>query len=132
MDNCNDYLKEELKKVFRPEFLNRIDAAVVFKSLSKEEVLKIVDMLLARLAARLSEKGISVEFGKKTKEFLAEKGFDRALGARLLKRTIQELVEDPLSDKILSGGLAAGVKLKSDVKNGKIEFNPAPSKKVLA
>ncbi len=102
-------IKEELKKAFRPEFLNRIDSAVVFKHLSKEEVLKIVDMLLARLKSRLDEKEISVEFGKKTKEFLAEKGFDRASGARLLKRTIQELVDDPLPDKILSFDLAPGV-----------------------
>jgi len=121
-------IKEELKKYFRPEFLNRIDASVVFRHLSKEDVLKIVDMLLARLKSRLDEKNISVEFDEKTKDFLAEKGFDKFSGARLLKRTIQELVEDPLSERILSSGLAPGAELKAEVKDGKIEFVPVLSK----
>ncbi|PKM99993.1 MAG: ATP-dependent Clp protease ATP-binding subunit ClpC [Elusimicrobia bacterium HGW-Elusimicrobia-2] len=122
-------IKEELKKYFRPEFLNRIDAAVVFRHLSKEDVLKIVDMLLARLKKRLDEKNISVEFDEKTKEFLAEKGFDKSLGARLLKRTIQDIVEDPLSERILSSGLSIGAKVKAVVKDGKIDFVPISPEK---
>ncbi|MCD6413657.1 MAG: ATP-dependent Clp protease ATP-binding subunit [Elusimicrobia bacterium] len=116
-------INEEMKKTFRPEFLNRIDAAVVFKPLSKNDVVKIVNLLLDQLNERLKDKKIRVLFSPEVKLFLAEDGFDAAMGARPLKRKIQEKIEDPLSEKILTGEISAGDSVDVEFQNGKIEFN---------
>ncbi len=118
-------INEEMKKTFRPEFLNRIDAAVVFKPLLKEDVVKIVELLLGQLNDRLKEKRISVVFNKDVKLFLATSGFDTTMGARPLKRTIQEKIEDPLSEKILSGEITSGDTVSVKVSEGKILFESA-------
>ena len=91
----------EVKKFFRPEFLNRIDGIVVFHALTKEDLLQIVDLLLDDVRKNLQEKGISLEVTESAKGLVAEKGYDPAFGARPLKRVIQDLIEDPLSEALL-------------------------------
>lgn len=96
-------LLEETRRTFNPEFLNRIDEIIVFHALGMQEVLQIIDILLADVSKRLKDKGIDFELTSRAKEFVAEKGFNPTFGARPLKRTIQKYVEDPLAEEILKG-----------------------------
>lgn len=106
--NISEKVTEELKKGFRPEFLNRIDKIVVFKSLSKEDVKKIVDLQLLELQARLKDKKINLKVTDAAKKVLIEKGYDIENGARPMKRTIQNEIEDPLAQGILKGEFKEG------------------------
>jgi ATP-dependent Clp protease ATP-binding subunit ClpC len=99
---------DEVKRFFRPEFLNRIDGTVVFHALSLEQMQQIVDLMLAGVASELVEKGINLEVSQEAKEWLAEGGYDPLFGARPLRRIIQDHVEDKLSDAILNGTLNPG------------------------
>ena len=99
---------DEIKRFFRPEFLNRIDGTVVFHALSREQMHEIVDNKLSEVAQGLLEKGISMEISDEAKDWLAEKGYDPQFGARPVRRVIQDHVEDALSDSILSGELNPG------------------------
>jgi ATP-dependent Clp protease ATP-binding subunit ClpC len=101
-------VQDELKQHFRPEFLNRIDDIVVFTQLSQDEILQIVDLMLARLDAQLKNKDMGLEVTTAAKQLLAKKGYDAVLGARPLRRTIQRELEDQLSEQILYGTLSAG------------------------
>ncbi len=103
-----DKVIEEVKRFFRPEFLNRIDGLVVFHSLSKEHIVKIVDLMLKEVSTNLLEKGISLEVTQAAKEFLVEKGYDPNFGARPLRRVIQDNVEDKLSEELLGGNIGPG------------------------
>jgi ATP-dependent Clp protease ATP-binding subunit ClpC len=94
----------ELKKVFRPEFLNRIDEVIVFHKLSREEIKEIVDLLVTRVRAQVAEHDLQLELTDPAKELLAEKGWDPAMGARPLRRAIQRYIEDPLADEVLRQG----------------------------
>ena len=96
-------IREEAKNVFSPEFLNRIDDQIVFRSLNKSDLVRIVDILLGNVQKNLSERGILLEFSEKAKEIIAFHGYDPALGARPLRRSIQQLVEDELSEGLLLG-----------------------------
>jgi len=107
-EKMKEKLLEELKKSFRPEFLNRIDGVVVFHSLTKEHIRKIVDLMLATVAQQLAEKGIKLEVTDAAKDFLGEKGYDEVFGARPLRRVIQDMVEDKLSDSLLRGKFRPG------------------------
>jgi len=98
----------EMKKTFRPEFLNRIDATVVFHALTEEHLRKIVDLMLAQVAASLKEKDIALEVTDAAKDFLGKKGYDPVFGARPLRRVIQNLVEDQLSEALLRGEFQSG------------------------
>jgi ATP-dependent Clp protease ATP-binding subunit ClpC len=98
----------ELKKVFRPELLNRIDEVIVFHKLSKEEITTIVDLVLRRLREQMSEHEVAIELTNEAKELLVEKGYDPALGARPLRRAIQRFIEDPLADFVLGRSLEPG------------------------
>ena len=100
----------EIKKVFKPEFLNRLDEIIVFHSLEDQELSAIVELMLAQVAERLAEQEIYVTFGEELKGQLIKEGKDPAYGARPLRRAIQRMVEDELSEKKLSGELEAGVK----------------------
>ena len=122
-ERMKDKLLEEMKKSFRPEFINRLDGTVVFHSLSKEHILQIVDLMLAQVHARLKEQEIDLEASLEAKELLAEKGFDPVFGARPLKRTIQNLIEDPLSEKILQEEFHPGDVVKIDRDGDAIVFN---------
>jgi ATP-dependent Clp protease ATP-binding subunit ClpC len=101
-------VQQELKQHFRPEFLNRIDDVVVFHQLSKNEIVEIVDLMIAGLEKRLLDKDMDIELTTAAKELLAERGYDSALGARPLRRVIQRDLEDPLSEKMLFGDLLPG------------------------
>jgi ATP-dependent Clp protease ATP-binding subunit ClpC len=101
-------VQQELKQHFRPEFLNRIDDTIVFHQLSREEIVNIVDLMVAKLDDRLHEKDMAIELTQPAKELLAERGYDPALGARPLRRTLQREIEDPMSEKMLFGELTAG------------------------
>ena len=99
---------QELKQHFRPEFLNRVDDVVVFPQLTQDEIIEIVDLMVARLESRLADKGMGIELTPAAKVLLATKGYDPAMGARPLRRTIQREIEDHLSEKILFGELKDG------------------------
>src|SRR5438876_9736228 len=98
----------DLKKVFRPELLNRIDEVIVFPKLSKEEILQIVDLMLNRLRVQLAEHEVTIELTLEAKEMLVEKGYDPAMGARPLRRAIHRFIEDPLADFVLGRSLEPG------------------------
>ncbi len=108
-------VNDELKSHFRPEFLNRIDDIIVFHQLTKEEIVEIVDLMLAKLDERLHDKDMGIELTPEAKLALAARGYDPVLGARPLRRTIQRDIEDPLSEKILFGDLKPGEIIVVDV-----------------
>ena len=103
-----DKVMDSLKNHFRPEFLNRIDEVIVFHELARNEVMQMVDLMLKRLTGQLEAQGLGIELTQSAKEFLAEKGYDPQLGARPLRRAIQRLIEDALSEKILYKQFRAG------------------------
>ncbi|MCR1898714.1 ATP-dependent Clp protease ATP-binding subunit [Irregularibacter muris] len=113
---------EELRKTFRPEFLNRLDEIIVFHQLEDHHLKEIISILLERLAQRLKDLNIYVEFTDNTKEFLAKEGFDLTYGARPLRRAIQKKVEDQLSEEMLKGSISTGDHIVVDAKDGKLEF----------
>jgi ATP-dependent Clp protease ATP-binding subunit ClpC len=108
-------IESALKKAFAPEFLNRIDDVVVFNSLGKEEIFKIIDIELKSLFSRISDLGYQIKLTDAAKEFIAEKGYDANFGARPLKRAIQKHLEDPIAEEILKGDLHEGDTLEIDV-----------------
>ena len=108
-------IESALKKAFAPEFLNRIDDVVVFNSLGKEEIFKIIDIELKSLFSRISDLGYQIKLTDAAKEFIAEKGYDTNFGARPLKRAIQKHLEDPIAEEILKGDLHEGDTLEIDV-----------------
>ncbi|MER2204741.1 MAG: ATP-dependent Clp protease ATP-binding subunit, partial [Rhodococcus sp. (in: high G+C Gram-positive bacteria)] len=108
---------DELKKHFRPEFLNRIDDIVVFHQLTNEQIVQMVDLMLARVEAALKNKDMAMEVTDKAKSLLAKRGFDPVLGARPLRRTIQREIEDQMSEKILFGEIGPGHIVLVDVEN---------------
>ena len=99
---------DELKQHFRPEFLNRVDDTIVFPQLTQDEIVEIVDLMIAKLDERLRDKDMGIELTTAAKALLAKKGYDPVLGARPLRRAIQREIEDALSEKILFGELKAG------------------------
>jgi ATP-dependent Clp protease ATP-binding subunit ClpC len=107
-ERMKEKVMDEVKRFFRPEFLNRLDATIVFHQLDQPQILAIVDLMMDMVRHELSEKQIQLEITQKAKEYLGEKGFDPVLGARPLRRLIQNEVEDRLSDELLSGRIKAG------------------------
>ncbi|WP_126992985.1 ATP-dependent Clp protease ATP-binding subunit [Thermosipho globiformans] len=121
---------EEVKKTFRPEFLNRIDEVVVFHKLTENNIREIIEILLKDIRKRLSEKGISLELSKSAKDFLVQEGYDPAYGARPLKRAIQRYIEDPLSEELLKGKFKENDTIVCSYENGKIVFKKKRQRKV--
>ena len=111
-DKMSEMVKEELAKVFNPEFLNRLDDVIVFHPLSREHISQIVTVLLGDVNRRL---GDNVRLTEKALGFLADQGYDPSYGARPLRRAIQRWVEDPLSDRLLSGDFATGDEIEVDL-----------------
>src|SRR5436190_24276086 len=103
-----DRVMSELKKVFRPELLNRIDEVIVFHKLTKEEIKVIVELLMQRLRDQMGEHETAIELTENARELLVEKGYDPTMGARPLRRAIQRYIEDPLADFVLGRNLEAG------------------------
>ncbi len=124
-EKMKEKLLEELKKSFRPEFLNRIDGVVVFHALTKEDIRKIVDLMLTQVSKQLEEKGIKLEVTDVAKDFLGEKGYDEVFGARPLRRVIQDMVEDKLSESLLRGVFRAEDTAVVDLEKGEIVVHPA-------
>ncbi|WP_345752594.1 ATP-dependent Clp protease ATP-binding subunit [Microbacterium rhizophilus] len=117
---------EELKRHFKPEFLNRVDDIIVFPQLSKPELVQIVDLFTKRLNDRLLDRDMTIELSQAAKERLIEIGFDPALGARPLRRAMQHEIEDQLSERILQGQLESGHHIQVDVEGGRFVFENAP------
>ena len=107
-DHTRGVIENALKKAFAPEFLNRIDDVVMFNSLDKEHIHKIIDVELVHLYKRLFELGYKIELSTEAKDFIAEKGFDVNYGARPLKRAIQKYLEDPLAEEIIKAEMSEG------------------------
>jgi ATP-dependent Clp protease ATP-binding subunit ClpC len=103
-----DKVNEALKGHFRPEFLNRIDEVIVFHELGMEEVVQMVDLMSKRVIAQLEGLGLGLELTQSAKELLAKRGYDPQLGARPLRRALQRLIEDPMSEKLLNKEFTAG------------------------
>ena len=129
-DKLKDTVNEELKKAFRPEFLNRIDDIIVFAHLSKEEIREIVDLMMKDLFKRLAERELSVEVTDEVKDFLAKDGYSEAYGARPLRRLIQRKIEDQLAEEILTNAYQPGDVIVMKLEDEKIVFarkeNEAP------
>ena len=128
MGETDDYermetaIREEVKRVFSPEFLNRIDEQIVFKALSKKELVSVVDIQLGFLQKNLSERGIMLEVNEEAKEFIVNSNYDAALGARPIRRSIQNLVEDEIAEGLLLGRLSDFSTICIGVENGKLKF----------
>ena len=123
--NMEKRILEELKKTYRPEFINRIDEKVVFHSLSAEDMQEVVKIMVQPLIRSLAEQGIVLKFQASALKLLAQEGYDPEMGARPLRRTLQTQVEDKLSELLLTGDLAAGQTLKVGVKGGQLKFEMA-------
>lgn len=121
-EQMKDKVLEQLKEIFRPEFLNRVDKIVVFKPLTSPDILKIVNLQLKELAFKLNQVGVSISFDKKVTKFIAQKGFHPEFGARVIRRTISEEIEDNLSEQMLLGIFQKGDKISAKFSKGKITF----------
>ena len=135
-DNAYERMKgkvvEEVKRFFRPEFLNRIDGQIVFHALTREHIVSIVDLMLNEVRKPMLEKGLSLEVTQAAKEWLGEKGFDTTFGARPLRRIIEQKIEDPLSDEVLSGAYQPGQTVMVDVNTDDDELVISPQVEAAA
>jgi len=127
-DNVKTKVQDELKRVFRPEFLNRVDETIMFHSLDEGEILQIVDLMLARVAKQVAQHGMDFDVSPAVKQHLAKEGFDPQYGARPLRRAIQRLIEDPLSEEVLLGRFVANdtVRVDMDEQNNIVFLKGAP------
>jgi ATP-dependent Clp protease ATP-binding subunit ClpC len=116
-DDMKERVMGELKKVFRPELLNRIDEVIVFPKLTKDEIIQIVDLLMKRVREQMAVHEVAIELTQSAKELLVEKGYDPAMGARPLRRAIQRFIEDPLADFVLMSELQPGSTILVDRKD---------------
>ncbi len=128
-ERMKERVQDEMKRFFRPEFLNRIDATVVFQPLNKEEIRSIVDLELDRVRKSLASQDITIEITDAAKDAIAAVGYDSNFGARPLGRTIQNQIEDPLSEMLLQGAFKPGDAVLVDAKEGKIEISKAEERK---
>ncbi|HWQ84519.1 MAG TPA: ATP-dependent Clp protease ATP-binding subunit [Anaerolineales bacterium] len=119
-DEMRKKLTDSLKRVFRPEFINRLDSVIVFRSLNKQDIQQIVELEVAKVGKRLEENQIQLEITPAALDMIADLGYDPDMGARPLRRVIQQKVEDPLSDALLSGQFKDGDSILVDVKDGEV------------
>lgn len=119
-EKLKETVMEELKKAFRPEFLNRIDDIIVFAHLNKEEIREIVDLMLNDLFKRLNERQLKIEVTDAAKDYLAKEGYSETYGARPLRRVIQKKVEDVLAEEILTGNYQPNDELIMDMRDDQI------------
>src|SRR5262249_17937372 len=113
---------DELKRTFRPEFLNRVDDVIVFHSLTQSEIHQIVDLMLSQVNRQLQTQGMSIEVTTEVKELLSKEGWDRNYGARPLRRAVQRLIEDPLSEEVLLGRFGEGDVIEAVIEDEKVVF----------
>ncbi len=112
-DTMKGKILEESKRVFKPEFLNRLDDLIVFHTLTKQDLMRIVDLEVSKVVARIRAKEINIVLNEAAKEFLIEKGYDPTYGARPMRRAVEKYLEDPLAEELLRGGIKAGDVLTS-------------------
>ncbi|MCX5971146.1 MAG: ATP-dependent Clp protease ATP-binding subunit, partial [Coprothermobacterota bacterium] len=122
-EEVRTHLQGEVKHLFRPEFLNRVDETIVFRPLEPEDIQQIVDLLIRQVGRELRSQGISLQLTERARQLLAKRGYDPANGARPLRRTIQKLVENPLSEKILEGQFTFGDLVIVDLENEELVFH---------
>ncbi|EJF10377.1 AAA family ATPase, partial [Pontibacter sp. BAB1700] len=131
-ENVDDIMKgtiaSALKKTFSPEFLNRLDDVIVFNSLGREDMHKIIELSLGKLFKRIEALGYKIELTDKAKDFVAEKGYDPKYGARPLNRAIQKYIEDPIAEEILKAEIAQGDTMMVDFKEGEEKLTFASKK----
>ncbi len=125
-DKMKDKVLGEMKKLFRPEFLNRVDATVVFHALTSEDIRQIVELMLSKVADSLKEKDITLEVTDAAKDFFGKKGYDPVFGARPLRRVIQDMVEDLLSEALLRGEFSSGDEVVVDYDGEKVVLRSSP------
>lgn len=113
---------EEVKRIFNPEFLNRIDEIIVFRSLEKKDILKIIDISMEEVREKVKDRGINIELTQSAREYIAEKGYDIEFGARPLKRAIQANIEDPIAEKIINGEFPDGSNILVSYKDNQLKF----------
>ena len=118
-DNVKSIIQKALKKAFAPEFLNRIDDMIMFKSLGRKEIHSIIDIELSNLYARILSLGFNISLTEKAKEFIVDQGYDEKFGARPLKRAIQKYVEDPLAEEIIKASFSKGEVIVLDLNEAK-------------
>jgi ATP-dependent Clp protease ATP-binding subunit ClpC len=121
-ERMKEKVHDALKNHFKPEFLNRIDEVIVFHELTKDEVTEIVDLMIARTRLQLEGQGLGLELTQEAKFLLAEKGYQPELGARPLRRAIQQMIEDPLSERLLWKEFRAGETIIVEVEDGELVF----------
>jgi ATP-dependent Clp protease ATP-binding subunit ClpC len=117
-ENAKSVIQNALRKAFSPEFLNRIDDMIIFHSLTRENIHKIIDLELSKLFARIQDLGYSASMSEKAKDFIVDKGYDEKFGARPLKRAIQKYIEDPLAEEIVKNNLSEGDTIVLDIEDG--------------
>ncbi len=125
-ERMKEAVLEELRRGFRPEFLNRVDETIVFHALSEDQLVQIVDIQLGRLRARLSDRRIALDLSDAARRHLVRSGYDPTFGARPLKRAIQREIETPLARKILAGDVRDGQRVRVDVHDGALTFESVP------
>lgn len=121
-ENSKTVIQNALRKAFAPEFLNRVDDMVLFRSLDRSDIHRIIDLELEKLYTRINELGYQVEMTEKAKDFIVDHGYDEKFGARPLKRAIQKYIEDPLAEEIIKSNLQEGDRIKIDIEDGKEEL----------
>ncbi|HLU87454.1 MAG TPA: AAA family ATPase, partial [Taishania sp.] len=114
-ENAQAVIQNALRKAFSPEFLNRIDDMIMFNSLKREDIHKIIDLELSKLYSRINTLGYQIELTEKAKDFIVDKGYDEKFGARPLKRAIQKYIEDPLAEEIIKSNLHEGDLIRMDI-----------------
>ncbi|HET8962375.1 MAG TPA: ATP-dependent Clp protease ATP-binding subunit, partial [Chitinophagales bacterium] len=132
-DHSKGVIENALKKAFAPEFLNRIDDVVIFNSLTREDIHKIIDIELNSLYGRINGLGYTIKVSDEAKDFISDKGYDSQFGARPLKRAIQKYLEDPLAEEIIKANLSEGdvidVDFDKEKEEIKIKVNKPKAKK---
>ena len=124
-DSMRDKILEETKRVFKPEFLNRLDEIIVFHALGRPDLMRIVDLEVAKVKARIKMKEIEIVLDTAAHEFLIEKGYDPNYGARPMRRAVERYLEDPLAEELLRGNVKAGDGVEVTVADGKLRFHVA-------
>jgi len=124
-ETMKEQVLREVKDIFRPEFINRVDELIVFHALKEEDIFQIAGLMLKQVSNRLNEKGMCLTYGDDCVKLLADKGYDPQYGARPLRRVIQRTVEDALSEGIIAGRLSLGDSVHLSVKDGEIKFDRA-------
>jgi len=120
--HMRERLIEQVKKLFNPEFINRVDDIVVFRQLDRDDMIKIIDIVIAEMLSKVSDRNIKIDLSRGAKEYLADAGFDPQYGARPLRRTIQKFVENPIAEELLKGRFGDGTLIRVRKKGSSLEL----------